>query len=122
MLIEQREATEVITERDTPQTLFYVDPPYVRSSRAMESCRAGYAHEMTDDDHVQLADVLHQVSGMVVLSGYRCELYEALYRGWHRHDTEAWADKGAKRVESVWLNPACLAGLRQLDLLGVGHG
>ena len=34
---------------------------------------------MSDDEHRELAEMLHQVKGKVALSGYQCELLDELY-------------------------------------------
>jgi DNA adenine methylase len=60
---------------------------------------------MTDQDHIELATVLHQVKGMVVLSGYPSALYDELYSGWQRIDGSATAQNGKRRVECLWLSP-----------------
>jgi len=69
---------------------------------------------MTDDDHRAMATVLHQVRGMVVLSGYRCDLYDLeLFPKWKRLDRAAHADGARDRVESLYLNDAAVAKLPQ---------
>lgn len=115
LLIENRPAIEVILGHDTDQTLHYVDPPYVHETR----CRANHAgrayrHEMTTEDHLDLIDALHQVQGMVVLSGYPSDLYDQHLQGWDRYTSKARisAGRGAGiRTEVVWLNPACSRAL-----------
>lgn len=79
VVIENRPALHLLAQTDGPNTLFYVDPPYVKSTRS--DGRDDYRHEMTDEDHRVLAKVLHAVKGMVVLSGYDCPLYAELYAG-----------------------------------------
>ena len=79
--IENAPALEVLQRYDTPETVFYLDPPYVHSSRGDASA---YAFEMTDDDHIRLANLLSTIRGRVILSGYRTELYEELYGSWNR--------------------------------------
>lgn len=116
VVIEQRNAVEVIQRMDAPGTLFFVDPPYLHSTRSAITGRSsgthGYRHEMTDDDHRALAAVLHQVRGMVVLSGYPSDLYDLdLYPDWSRHERKHVADGGRARVEVVWLNQACQEAL-----------
>ncbi len=74
--IENRPATEVIALYDSPNTLFYCDPPYVHATRGD---RNAYANEMTDADHRALASVLNNVKGKVAISNYDCELMEELY-------------------------------------------
>ena len=103
--IEQDDALAVIARYDHPETLHYVDPPYLRSVRSAGG-PGRYAHDLSEADHRALADVLHQVNGAVVLSGYRSELYEVLYRGWRRFDRQARDERANLRVESLWLNPA----------------
>lgn len=106
VVIENRPALDVIAQHDGEDTLFYVDPPYPHTTRNFSRGNAHYAHELDDADHAALAVQLHNAQGMVVLSGYRCELYDQLYADWERRDAEALADGARLRVESLWLNPA----------------
>ena len=101
--IENAPAIEVIQRYDTPNTVFYVDPPYVHSARGDA---AAYGYEMTDKDHGSLAKVLRTVRGRVVLSGYRTDLYDRLYRKWRRVDADERNCHSVRtpRQESVWLN------------------
>jgi len=116
--IEQRDAIEVIQRLDSDRTLFYVDPPYPLSTRSSARSNHGYRHEMTDDAHRGLAEVLRAAEGMVVLSGYPCDLYDQeLYSDWTRYECQAVADHAAARTEVVWLNEACLNAQRQQRLI-----
>ena len=81
--IENAPAVEVIQRYDTAETVFYLDPPYVHSARGDA---AAYGYEMTDDEHVELSEVLHAIRGRAVLSGYRSDLYDRLYSDWRRVD------------------------------------
>lgn len=112
--IEHDDALAVIARYDTPATLHYVDPPYLRATRAAHTS-AGYAHDLSAADHRVLAERLRQVDGMVVLSAYPCQLYQQLYAqaGWRRIDRHTRADRGRLRVESLWLNPAAQRRPRQ---------
>jgi DNA adenine methylase len=101
--IENAPATEVVLRYDSPQTLFYCDPPYPHEARG--DCKA-YGYEMTDAHHEALAEALHTAHGAVALSGYRCALMERLYRGWHRTDADTRLCNSSKgeRTESLWTN------------------
>lgn len=116
VVIESKAAVDLIPQHDGPETLFYVDPPYVFVTRSFPKGASQpfcYRHEMTDDDHRALATVLRAVRGMVVLSGYGCEMYDReLYPDWERHERAHHADGAADRVEVVWLNAACARALR----------
>lgn len=103
VVIENRDAIATISQHDGTETVFYVDPPYVFSTR--NDGNADYAHEMTDADHGELANVLRNVRGMVVLSGYSCDLYESLYAGWIRIERRALADGAKERTEVLWMSP-----------------
>ena len=120
VVIENRPAVEVIAAHDGLQTCHYVDPPYVHSTRKPGNS-ANYSHEMTDDDHRELAAALHDCTGMVVLSGYPSPLYDDLYQGWPMITRNALADGARSRVECLWLNPAAAAALNQksFDFAGV---
>ena len=103
VVIENRPAIEVIQAHDTPQTLHYVDPPYLHATRNMQRGNAAYACEMTDVEHVELAQVLNSLQGMVMLSGYASSLYDELFTGWRRVERRAHADGARDRVEVLWL-------------------
>lgn len=108
--IECRPALDVMRAHDGPQTLHYVDPPYLPELRSKKSRRSGekchsYAHEMSEADHVALLGELRTLAGMVVLSGYPSALYDASMADWTRVETAALADGAKKRTEVLWINP-----------------
>lgn len=118
--IEQRDALKIFGLYDTPQTFFYLDPPYVPETR-----RAGqYNHELTAEQHEQLVETLLTIKGKVLLSGYANRIYKRLEEnGWLRIDWPVTCGTASgtrvsgtigvgagrarqPRVESVWLNYA----------------
>lgn len=112
VVIENRPAVDVIRAHDSKSTLYYIDPPYHYSTRNMKRGNAAYAHEMTDDDHRELAAVLRGVRGQVVVSGYGCEMYDVeLYPDWRRVTFSSFADGAHKREEVLWLSPNIRATL-----------
>jgi DNA adenine methylase len=103
-----RPATSVIEKYDSPETLFYLDPPYLPETRAGGGT-AKYGIEMTKDDHVELAHVVRQCQGKVILSGYPSELYNELYGDWRMlsFDIANHAASGEvkkRMTECLWLN------------------
>lgn len=102
--IENKPAMEIIEYFDSPTTLYYIDPPYVMKSRS-EGSRKRYMHEMTDDDHRQLAAALHAVKGMIVLSGYDSELYRGLYPDWRVVEKSTTTNGNSTAVEFLWISP-----------------
>lgn len=116
--IEHTDYRKILERYDTPETFFYLDPPYVHNTR-----RGGkYDHEMTDEDHEELVDIIKGLSGKVLLSGYAAEIYKPLgLTGWTRRDFDVpcWSvgktratgiqgagacNKNQRRIESVWMN------------------
>ena len=72
---------DVVGRYDSPETLHYVDPPYVPQTRVAGQ----YRHEITENDHRKLVACLLSLQGMVVLSGYSHPTYNPLERaGWAR--------------------------------------
>lgn len=103
--IENLDFRRLIPKFDSPQTLFYADPPYPMSTR--KAGGKGYVHEMSLQEHEQLAWLLKHVSARVVISGYECALYNEIYAGWRTDakKTTANGQVGAvPRVERLWMN------------------
>lgn len=100
VVIDNRTAAEVMADHDAPDTLFYVDPPYVKETRSSGK----YRHDMTDEQQLELATQLHSLEGTVILSGYAGTLYDELYGEWKRVDRETWADGANARTESLWIS------------------
>jgi DNA adenine methylase len=103
--IENRPAVDVVLLYDSKETLFYCDPPYVHDTRGDSKA---YGHEMTDEQHRELADILNHVEGMVAFSNYDCDLINQLYptKRWRKiigpertiHSTKD------TRSEVLWVN------------------
>jgi DNA adenine methylase len=103
--IENLDFRKLIPRFDNPDTLFYVDPPYPLSPRSGGG--KGYVHEMSDQDHRQLAWILKSIKGKAIVSGYPCKLYHELYSGWRCDEkkTTANGQVGAvPRIEFLWMN------------------
>ena len=101
--IENRPALKVIKLYDSPDTLFYCDPPYPHEARGDNNA---YGFEMADEEHIELATLLHSIEGKVALSGYRCRLMDGLYSGWRRIDASEKYCHSVKqlRQEALWVN------------------
>ena len=101
--IENRDGFEVILKYDSPQTLFYLDPPYPHDSRGDINA---YGYEMTEIDHEKLADTLRSVQAKVAISGYLSPLTKKLYDDWTRIDAPTRIIHSVKkpRTESLWIN------------------
>jgi DNA adenine methylase len=101
--IEHDDAISVIRRYDSPDTLFYCDPPYPHDSRGDSKA---YRYEMSDAQHRQLAEVLHTVEGKVALSSYRSPLMDELYGNWRSIETPARTIHSTKdqRTEVLWVN------------------
>lgn len=101
--IENRPAIDVIKRYDSSETLFYCDPPYPHECRG--DTRA-YELEMTDEEHSELAELLHSVQGKVAVSSYKCSLMDRLYADWTRVDEPEKKCHSVKkpRREALWIN------------------
>jgi DNA adenine methylase len=102
--IENRPAVQCINLYDSPDTLFYCDPPYIHETRGDSKA---YAFEMTNEQHEELADTLNGAKGKVALSNYDCALMSRLYpeKRWRKLHFEC-TNHSTKdtRTETLWLN------------------
>ena len=101
VIFENRNALDIIRQYDGPDVLHYVDPPYYGPRR-----NHLYEHEMMDEaSHRELASVLHNARGSVVLSGYASELYKELYGDWQIAVRRAQTNAKDHRQECLWIKP-----------------
>jgi len=131
--IEHKDGLEIIKLYDTPETFFYVDPPYPHETRT------NIKYQQDNVDHEALLDALLNVQGYVLLSSYPNESYSARLQGWAckeiqtachaagRTRTSKLQGKGAAflnapRTECIWANPRLIGamgrGQRILTLAG----
>lgn len=108
VVIFNDDALKVIEREDSPDTFFYLDPPYLKETRVAKD---SYVHEMTTEDHSRLLELLGGLKGRFVLSGYNHWTYTgaAVHYGWNRVDIEI--DNKAssqtvkpKKTECLWMN------------------
>lgn len=107
VVVEHDTAEKVIDRYDSPQTLFYIDPPYVMDTRSEQAHRtAPYRHELNDAEHVALLGTLKTVKGMVVISGYDSSLYQSAIGNWKQIRKETRDGVNNAKTEVLWLNAA----------------
>lgn len=115
--IENRPAIDVIKNHQGKQVLIYADPPYVKGTRTLNGDQ--YRHEMTDADHEILLSVLKEHSGMVMVSGYDCDMYNAALNDWFKVSVDTRAERGVARKEVLWLNPLAASRMPQMAWYGI---
>lgn len=87
-------------------TVWYCDPPYLHETRTTKDV---YENEMSEDDHVRLAEILQTTNAQVCLSGYPSALYDRLYAGWRKASktvaNHAAGGRSKRRMtETLWMN------------------
>lgn len=98
--ITNEPAEKLIERFNYPDVLIYADPPYLLETRGGKQ----YRHEMTDNEHEQMLQLLLQHKGPVILSGYRNKLYDYVLKNWNSVDINTTAERGLKRTETIWFN------------------
>jgi DNA adenine methylase len=109
VVIECRDALAVIRAQDCPGTLFFVDPPYVPSTRS----KSGYRCELDEAGHITLLERLQAVQGMVILAGYPSDLYNDTLRDWKQVERPRHAAGSTRlRTEVLWISPRAAEALQ----------
>ena len=103
VVIENRPFLDVIGAHDSPETLHYLDPPYLPETRTSTGV---YSHEMTVEDHKYLLVGAKLLEGMVVISGYESDLYREALADWRVETRSHYSFKGLPRTEWLWINEA----------------
>lgn len=101
-MIFNRDALDLIPRFDTPETFFYLDPPYVSSD-----C-GHYKGTWGADEQEKLIKVLESIQGRFMLSGYPADLTAT--RGWYRREftqnlsVSGKDNAGKKKTETLVMN------------------
>lgn len=110
VIVGPKDALEVIRQQDGPQTLFYLDPPYVHETRNGHTPN-DYSHEMTDAQHLGLLSLLADIEGKWMLSGYPSKLYQSFFKDlphslytFDMPNNAAWAIDKRRMTECLWCN------------------
>jgi DNA adenine methylase len=104
--IEQIDATKFMMALDSQDALFYVDPPYPEATLNFREKQV-YDQPFLMGQHLDLLCVLQNLKAKVILSGYRCELYDDLLtldNGWQRTDIEHITQAHSVKTECLWTN------------------
>jgi len=115
VVIENLDFKDLIYKYDTDDTFFYIDPPYVPETRVAKKV---YEHELPVERHKELMQILLDIKGKVLLSGYDNKLYKVLEdNGWNKEcfkvkttafiiskHSDKQKQKRGDRVEVVWYN------------------
>ena len=107
-VILNRNFIDVFKVWDEEDTLFYLDPPYLHSTRTEGSTEL-YEHEMSAEEHLDLLHLINNARGKIILSGYSSPLYNRNLKNWKvkrknvaNHSSQSKSKK--RRVECLWMN------------------
>ena len=100
-VIENRDIFDLIDKYDAKDTFFYLDPPYIQSTRKSSQ---KYDCDFTDEQHRQFVDRILQIKGFALVSGYDHEIYNRLVEnGWNKYQFSS-PNSSNFVVETLWYN------------------
>jgi DNA adenine methylase len=104
--IECDDGIKVIRRFDTPDTFFFVDPPYLPDVVVTPEM---YVSTMTEAEHRLLLETLCQVQGKVMITHPRCPLYDEYLKGWEVREVSYQCPsrsslKGKLLCDALWMN------------------
>ena len=68
--IENLDWRKCLEDYDSPDTVFYLDPPYYMTDQG------AYKHRMSPEEHKELLERVFDLEGFVALSGFHSDLYD----------------------------------------------
>jgi len=111
--VENQDWLDCISDYDCPETVFYLDPPYIDADSGI------YTNKLSKDDHRHLLETVFHSKGFFAVSGYPNPLYDS--QDWdsvHTWDvnismkslayTESNGKEYLKGVEERGMNTECL--------------
>lgn len=98
--IENVDALTLIERYNDEQTLLYLDPPYLQSTRRRDM----YKCEMTEKQHIELLELVKKSKSKICLSAYDNELYNNYLKNWFTAEKKTTAQMGLSRTEKLYMN------------------
>lgn len=106
--IENLDFQEIFKKYDSPTSFFYIDPPYVPRSRAIED---HYLSEFGLPEHEKLISCINELQGKCIISGYADSAYDEL-KGFNKIEVSVKSNSrvdsvSVDRTEVLWLSRGC---------------
>lgn len=98
--IEHKDALELIKDLYGKDTFIYVDPPYLQDTRKSYL----YNHEMTDEQHAELLQIVKESDCKIMISAYENKLYDNVLADWKKEHKSTTAECSRKRTETLYMN------------------
>lgn len=99
--IEHVDALKLIKDMHGENTFIYIDPPYMRGTRVKKK---QYTHEMTDEQHMKLLQIVKESDCKIMISAYENELYNNTLVDWRKEYKSTTAECSRKRTEVIYMN------------------
>lgn len=99
VIIEHKDALELLEKYNAPDVFMYLDPPYVKKTRKSNQT---YECELSDFDHERLVDLCLNFKGKILLSGYDNPIYDRLLPTFEKVELSDPNNPNAR--EFVWRN------------------
>ena len=101
--IENLPWQETVARFDSPDTLFFLDPPYPES--VLVNRKDGYyLHTMTVEDHIALLEALENIRGYAVLCSYNHPCFTERLFHWQKFSFPSRNPQQRWRHDQVWRN------------------
>lgn len=110
--IENMNALDLIVMYNRPNTLLYVDPPYLKSTRTQLHYECEFAKP---EEHKELLERCKDHKGHVIISTYENELYNTELNGWEKKSIKVATNASGSAVETVYLSPGIM---QEISLFG----
>lgn len=116
VVILNKDFREVISEYDSCDTFFYLDPPYHPSTR---TDRTKYEYELTEQDHDDLVNIVSRLKGKVLVSCYDCDVYKSLLDvGFCRREIVTSCNVAARTRNTRFIGTGSISGAqRRVEVL-----
>lgn len=103
VVIEHDSAFALFARYDGRGVLWYLDPPYPQEVRS--GADRPYRQEFSNDDHHALCQMIRELTGAIVLSGYPNDIYRRLLPDWRCVMTDTHTLYSQARTECLWRSP-----------------
>lgn len=98
VIILNQDFKNILSLYNSKDVFIYLDPPYLQKVRSTFN---NYKHEMSENEHIKMLEMINKSKALILLSGYNSLLYNDYMRGWNKYEKIVKNNSDQSKIKSI---------------------